>query len=948
MDRNSGLFSSAIGRRLLLLFVIAAFVPVAAMMLIALTKVDTTLKAALDEELVQSAKAYGMQLIDRLARQEHEFVVADDANGWQELQRDVRAQLGDFVGLGRVTNTGALARRTGDLPADIGVDASAIANLADGKTALAVAPGAQGRLLLLRRRAEADGPSASVAAPNMRRVWGNPDTYPPQTDFCIATASGILLHCSRPIALPSLDWRALSHGGAQSLRWEDDGEPLRAAAWTLFIESRFAGEDWVILAIQPERYALRPVQSFRAAFVPVGVLALLLVILVSTNQIRRILTPLQQLLAGTFRMGRQDFYPRVEVESRDEFGQLAGAFNDMADRLGLQFRMFAAFAEIDRTLLTTLDLSDVSATATRCIQEIAGVDIVSIALIEPGTSDRLRLYSVAGMDAATWAGAEFRCNSGPFAAIQPLQWTAEPPLPPPLVALLRNAGAREFALLPVARGNVASGVAVLAHSAARPIAIEQAAQIGGVVDRIAIALEAVVRDRKLYEQAHFDALTGLPNRYHLLSLLAQSLARAQRQGVQVAVLFVDLDNFKRTNDTLGHAAGDALLQAAALRIRGALREGDLVARLGGDEFTVVLDQLGDPRAVGAIARKVIEVLSHPFPLQGQDMYVGASIGIAVYPSDGATAEDLLKQADTAMYRAKALGRGGVAFFEDKMNAEASERARVDRELRLALQRDEFVLHYQPQLNLRTGRPEGVEALVRWQHPERGLLAPGAFIEVAEENGLIDAIGGWVLDRACSQMAQWRSDGLVIQHMAVNVSARQLLRPDFFTRVQVALGHNALEPEAVVLEVTESLFADAGAVEVLKRLQRLGVGIAVDDFGTGYSSFAYLRTLPISILKIDRTFIVDVATNAAAATIVAAIIKMAQALHKEVVAEGVEDADQIAFLQRAGCDHLQGYAISRPVDAGALERFVHAAGSPPAAAGLAQKSAPDRHEESLGV
>jgi diguanylate cyclase (GGDEF)-like protein len=519
------------------------------------------------------------------------------------------------------------------------------------------------------------------------------------------------------------------------------------------------------------------------------------------------------------------------------------------------------------------------------------------------------------------AAPEFTWEPQSIASTAQLAWTAQPPLPPAYAELLRSHGASRFALLPVARGAYTSGVVVLGHETDHPIPVESAAQIGGVVDRLAIALAAVARDRKLHEQAHFDGLTGLPNRYYLLSLVGQALARAQREKTRLAVLFVDLDNFKRTNDTLGHAAGDRILQAAAMRIRAAVREGDIVARLGGDEFTIVLDQLADPQTAGTVAQKTIEVLSEPFEADGQDMYLGASIGIAVYPSDGATADELLKRADTAMYRAKAVGRGSYAFFEERMNVEANERARIDRELRLALQRDELVLHYQPQLDLQNGRIEGAEALVRWQHPLRGLLGPDAFIAVAEESGLIDQLGLWVLDRACDELARWRNERLGIEHIAVNVSSRQLQRPDFYGRVVQALERNRLPPKALVLEVTESLFTDTTLVEVLRRLEAHGVRIAVDDFGTGYSSFAYLRSLPISILKIDRTFIVDIETSPAAATIAGAIVTMAQALGKEVVAEGVETCVQQEFLAEARCERMQGYVLSRPIDGHAFRRFV---------------------------
>jgi len=272
------------------------------------------------------------------------------------------------------------------------------------------------------------------------------------TDFCVVTSSGVLLHCSRPVKLPALDWAALSHGGAQPLRWDDGGEPLRASAWSLFIESRFAGDDWIILAIQPERAALQAAHSFRAALLPVALLALLLAVLVSTNQIRRILGPLQQLLAGTFKVGRQDFYPRIEIDTRDEFGQLAVAFNDMADRLGLQFRIFAAFAEIDRSILTTLELARRVRHCNQLHQGNSRRRRRERRLIEPSAPDCLRIFSVSGHDPAEWSALEFACEPGAIAQATPLQWTAAPALPPAYMDFLRACGAQQFALIPIARG----------------------------------------------------------------------------------------------------------------------------------------------------------------------------------------------------------------------------------------------------------------------------------------------------------------------------------------------------------------------------------------------------------------------------------------------------------------------------------------------------------------
>jgi diguanylate cyclase (GGDEF)-like protein len=926
MKRAPSLLSSAIGRRLLSLFVVAAFVPIIAMMIVAFTRVSGALEDALQVELTQAAKSYGLELFDRL-------VGLDDLLGraasdvalpnWpapQEAERLAR----DFDAVAILSTDGTVIAQSGSLPGGWQISRAVIADLARGKSLLTRTSDAPFAPVLLRRVRDAAGvPRIAAAVPNLREFWGNAGVFPAMTDFCVASAAGAVMQCSRPIGRSTVAWAQSARDGAALLRWEEDEqtgeEALWASTWTLFVESRFTGEDWVVLAMQPESYALRATNSFRAAFIPVALLALLIVLFVSTNQLRRVLVPLQRLLTGTLRVADNDFGTRIEVASRDEFGRLARAFNDMANRLGSQFRTLTGLADIDRAILTTLDLGSVATAAARCIRDLSGSAVVSVALADPGAHNRLRVCATCAGDRDLDDRREFEWDPAASRAVPPLQWTAAPDLPAPFVEMLRSLGACQFALLPVVREN-AGGVVVLGDRAAQPIAADRAAQIASVVDRLAIALAAAARDKQLHDLAHFDSLTGLPNRYYLLSLVGQALANARRDPGVVAVLFVDLDNFKRTNDTLGHAAGDRLLQVAAARIRTAVREGDIVARWGGDEFTVVLPQLDSPQAAGVVAQKLVHVLSDGFDVGGQATYAGASIGIAAFPSDGATAEDLLKKADTALYRAKARGRGSFAFFEEQMDAEARERARVDRELRLALQRGELVLHFQPQLDLRAGRLSGAEALVRWDHPQRGLLGPASFIHVAEESGLIEAIGSWVLDQSCDQLARWQAAGLDLAQISVNVSPVQLRRPDFLARVKRALARNGLPPCALVLEVTESLFTDAAAVLLLRRLQEAGVRIAVDDFGTGYSSFAYLRTLPISILKIDRTFIVDVATSSGAATIAAAIIGMAQALGKLVVAEGVETAAQIAFLERSGCEHVQGFAVSRPVAAEAFAAF----------------------------
>ncbi|GGX77996.1 EAL domain-containing protein [Massilia dura] len=441
-----------------------------------------------------------------------------------------------------------------------------------------------------------------------------------------------------------------------------------------------------------------------------------------------------------------------------------------------------------------------------------------------------------------------------------------------------------------------------------------------------------ITERKQTEQrirhiAHHDALTGLPNRMLLQDRLAQAVARANRGGRQMWVLLIDLDRFKFVNDSLGHKAGDQLLRTIAGRLQAAVRDADTVARLSGDEFVAILSEHADEALAPHAVQRIMTALAQPIMLEGKEFCVTCSIGVAVHAADGAPAEHLIEHADIAMYAAKKLGRNRWQFYESTMNDAALERLRIEGALRKALERGEFVLHYQPQLDLASGRIVGMEALLRWQHPELGTVPPQRFIGLAEETGLIVPIGAWVLHTACAQARAWHDiaepGGFGPLRVAVNLSARQFAQPDLVESIAQVLADTGLPPACLDIELTESLFVDdvAQAVDTLHRLKALGVALSIDDFGTGYSSFSYLRTFPIDVLKIDRSFMADIASDADEAAIVISIIALAHNLKLRVIAEGVESAAQLEFLRAHGCDEMQGYHFSRPVPAEEFERIV---------------------------
>ena len=442
---------------------------------------------------------------------------------------------------------------------------------------------------------------------------------------------------------------------------------------------------------------------------------------------------------------------------------------------------------------------------------------------------------------------------------------------------------------------------------------------GRVVNYVAVfddISELHAKEQHIRHQAFHDALTGLANRTLLADRLDHAIAAADRSGRGAAVLFLDLDRFKLVNDSLGHDVGDDLLKDVAARLKSGLRKADTVARLGGDEFVVLATDWTGPGDVAQLAEKVLALLEQPFAVAGRDLHVGASIGIALHPADGTDSRELLKNADTAMYAVKESGRDGYRFFDPSMNAVAMERLTLETDLRHAIERGELEVYYQPKFELASGRVAGAEALVRWSHPEQGMISPVRFIPLAEETGLVVPLGEWVLRRVCRQVNAWHHAGIRPGPIAVNVSARQLALPDFAERVATILDEEAVAPADIDLEITETAIMrePERAAAMLDSLAVFGTRVVLDDFGVGYSSLGYLKRLPISVLKMDSSFIADVTENPDAAALARGIIQLAAQLGIEVVAEGVETQAQADFLADSRCAFVQGYLFARPAPA----------------------------------
>ena len=456
-------------------------------------------------------------------------------------------------------------------------------------------------------------------------------------------------------------------------------------------------------------------------------------------------------------------------------------------------------------------------------------------------------------------------------------------------------------------------------------------EIGSLIDSFNEMLSEIEeRDEVLRQHqdnlqvlAHFDSLTQLPNRALYYDRLSQALLQATRTTQKVAVMFVDLDHFKDINDTSGHRIGDLLLKDVAERLQKIVRASDTVARMGGDEFTVLLPNLEDPDNVSPVAQKILKNISEVYRVEGNEIYITASVGITIFPNDGQTVDELLKNADTAMYHAKNNGRNVFQFYSQEMNVKMMNRLDLQNSLRHALERKEFILYYQPRVNIVDRSVSSMEALIRWSHPEKGMIMPDRFIPMTEETGMIVPIGEWVIRAACLQIIKWQGKGIPLFPVAVNVSAYQLRRPNFVETVTGILEETGVSPDSLEIELTESaIMQDVDfTIKMLKAFKSLGIMISIDDFGTGYSSLSQLKRFPIDSLKIDRSFIANITTNADDRAIVIAIISMAHSLGLNIIAEGVETEAQLALLSEQGCQEMQGYLFSKPLPPDLLEKLL---------------------------
>ncbi|MDQ3224564.1 MAG: EAL domain-containing protein [Gemmatimonadota bacterium] len=811
-------------------------------------------------------------------------------------------------------------------------------------------PGHPTRIYLLRRivrRNEVRGTFVGEVSPEY--LWGSLDQSMPSPTTRLAVlddSAHVIFSYTKVVPVPSQANAAQPAVESPAVRVDSADQSYLSASSEIRMAEAFAAQPWKVVLTESKDEVLGPMAEFTDTFLFVVGLSSLVVLLLSVSQIRRSILPLEELQKGTQRIAQRDFTSRVTVTSRDEFEQLAASFNTMATQLGRQFNALATAADIDRAVLSATDATAIVDTILARIRDVFPCSVVSVTIGVPDGSKSLtsviqdyqtgeRHVAKIGMLGPDVQGI----LTGPE-VLELRSGEAVPAYLEPLVEL----GATSFVVLPLSYQRQLSGIVALGERFDLVPSEEDRVQLRRLADQAAVALANARMLDQVRELAYYDSLTGLPNRLSYKERLAYALEQASRNQRLVAAFFIDLDHFSRINDTLGHEVGDQLLRHVASRLRSCCREREdevgpafatlapEVARLGGDEFTVIMPGLHDPQDAAKLARRLISSFAHPMRVGTHEIFINASIGIAIYPFDGEDIDTLLMHADTAMYKAKEQGGNSYQTYSKSMTTTALQRLTLENDLRRALDRSEFEVHYQPIVDAYTGTVVGAEALLRWRHPELGLLLPSEFIPIAEENGLIVPMGEWILQAACLQNRAWQDAGFPRIRVGVNLSSRQLKRrlTDTISR---ALQQSGLEPRYLSLELTESVLVNhhKEGSEALHALRAMGLHLAVDDFGTGYSSFSYLKHFPLDTLKIDRSFIREIAIHPDDAAITTAIIAMGHALGLRVIAEGVETEAHLSLLQKQGCDEVQGYLVGRPVPADRFEEHLARKRGPAAAA-----------------
>jgi diguanylate cyclase (GGDEF)-like protein len=916
---------------MVLVVTLVVLVALAAASWIAVLVIATDRDADLADRVNGLAPGFAQQLLSRLemANALVQYLSVADAGSDDSVLRQRVLASNTFGGVFFVPWQSNFVDADADAEAEAAVDANLPSfgpsdrlTLSGSQSLLKVVPSASGGMSLYLAHMVSSGGIRQIAffelAPNW--FWQGADGTAGRTAIAVVDTAGRIIYrggelpldAFRKFALTTIDERSPLKPVARD--WQQDGLSWRGAVVRLDFAgaAHLSAMPWNVVCYVRLTDPRPMLSSFLLLILPMLLLAASCAALASYFLGRRWEPVLARLHAalGALQEGK---FLRVDTEGAiDAPRAVAQRFNlalgAVEQRVGAQARL----AQIDRLLLEAIELEQSLDAMLPRVCAVTGTHVAALLMIDRDAPAYARSF-VGVSDGADYPVSRITVDQEVLASlvheVQGLSVSHGDAERFSFLAPLHALEATQFNLWPIVVGDEVAAILSVGSRNQSPLPAQQAAYGLQCAERLRIGLSNRARDEQLYRQAHFDSLTSLPNRLLFRDRLSQELASTADGSQRGAVLYVDLDHFKKVNDSVGHIAGDQLLTIVAQRLRSCVKDGDTVARLGGDEFTVILRNLLSVDTASEISQRIIETLQRPVSIAGRDHYVRASIGITLFPDDGNTIDELMRNADLAMYQAKDGGRSRAVFFESVMARAPIPLARSG--LFRALRRREFSLHYQPQYALRSGELVGLEGFLRWQNPRDGIRLPKDFVPAAEESGLIVDIGAWALESACHQLALWREKGIAPPRLALNVSVQQLRMSDFANLVGATLQRHALQPQLLELEISESVFAEEEARSSLRQLAALGVRLALDEFGSGYSSLNYLRQYPVQAIKIDRKFMQEVPESLQAATLAATIIHMAHALDKQVIAEGVETLEQLDFLRERGCDIAQGFVLARP-------------------------------------
>ncbi|MDH3275508.1 MAG: EAL domain-containing protein [Gammaproteobacteria bacterium] len=917
---GTGVFRGHVRRRIFVLFLLVGLLPMLLMAYLSYAKISDGLRRETLTSLRENAKSIGMHIGENLNDLSNSAqLIARAANENPEnLRAIIRGSTNQFEAIWKIAPDNRVTLLHGTEFLDFDNSAIDRNQLANSRSQLIAGDDSAKPTWLLVTLADRDDDAASVIAFRMseRTVWAPQEYLPNQSQYCIYRSGGRPLYCSRGTgdssALQIADLDDDSKSGL--IEWQNDGVDMLSARWQLFLPGQSALESVDVVTTVKRKHIYGNVRELQAVLPFVVGLAAILIAYFSFRIVHNNLVPVQLLKNAAEEFAGGDLKVRVDIQTGDEFEQLGRAFNDMADNLSQQFSLLRAMSDVDRLIMLLASVEEICGVVLSHLSAQLGGQPCAIILRtedEPGRA-KLLVWKDQQLENELiifdpYLTQRVRPNMGN-------EWYGQQDLAAPLRKHYENAGFRHFRDMPVSFDTHARGVIVLGtkkKDAAIAMAIRHCKNLS---QRIAVGVSNAEREQALYQKTHYDNLTRLPNRALLEDRLGQAIAALQQSHKPGALLLLDLDHFKKVNDFFGHSTGDLILGRVAQRLLSEAHEEYTVARLGDDEFAVLMPKIETADDAGELAARLLSRLAQKFEANGNEHFVGASIGIAVFPDDGDINEVLIRNADAALNRVKNAGRGKFEYFSKQLNEVSRRKLTLERGLHSAIDAGELQLHYQPQLDLSDGKLHGAEALLRWRSRTLGDVSPAEFIQIAEQSDLIFEISNWVLDRACQDIRHFVDQGLDCKTISINVSGRQLQDNRLTSMVGDALARHDVDPGMIKLEITETAIANNidVAIDALRHLRDRGVAIAMDDFGTGFSSLSYLAELPFDYLKIDQSFVRAIGNNKNANNICRAIITMAHELEKTIIAEGIETRAQEAFMKNYRVQVGQGYLYSKPL------------------------------------